>query len=100
MRALLLLLLLSACAAKAPQVVTRLDYVRPALPPGVFPLPPAPPLPRATGLTNRQVAAWIIAEWADDTDLRGRLQAVQAALSPPSNKKGSPSHVQLSQGPQ
>ncbi len=73
-----LVMLLGGCAAK-PQIVTKVQLVRPDVPVSLLNCAPAPSVP--TIVNQASVAQYIVALWQDDLQCHAHLDAVRQVLA-------------------
>lgn len=69
------LALLSACGSKAPETVTKVEYVKQEIPDVLLTCPEGPAVPDAAA-TQRTVAAFLVETVHAGEDCRAKLEAV------------------------
>lgn len=72
------LLVLGGCAAKPPQVVTRIKIVRPTIPAALLSCPPAPPVPASQAPSA--VARYVVSLWEAHGICHDHLDEVKHTL--------------------
>ena len=75
---LVALLVLGGCAAKPPQVVTKVKIVRPTIPAALLSCPPAPPVPASKAPSA--VARYVVSLWEAHGVCHDHLDEVKHTL--------------------
>lgn len=86
--ALLPILLLAGCGASPPRVITKIEMVRPRIPPALLACPTAPVVPKAT--RQSQVATYVAELWQAHEVCHAHLVTIAHTLKALPTSSGSP----------